>query len=77
MAIIKQAVLDNLIADLDYERAQVKALRAELAALREAHRRIAEHQSRADRRHRGMVDASEVQDLQRISRTALAAGEGE
>ena len=42
----------------------------------EALRRIAEHESRSDRRHRGMVDASELTDLQRIARTALRAGGG-
>lgn len=33
--------------------------------------RIAEHETRADRHKRGMVDVSEVEDLQRIARAAL------
>jgi hypothetical protein len=40
--------------------------------LLEALRRIADHESRADRRHRGMVDMSELQDLQRVARSAIA-----
>lgn len=50
-------------------------LSSQVAALKEALRRIAEHESRADRRHRGMVDASEIQDLQRTARAALSAVE--
>ena len=43
----------------------------------EALRRIAGHESRADRRKRGMVDQSEVADLQRIARVAIRKiGEG-
>ena len=38
--------------------------------------RIATHQSRADRRHRGMVDASELEDLQRTARTAVDRAKG-
>ncbi len=33
--------------------------------------RIANHESRADRRKRSMVDASELDDLQQIARVAL------
>lgn len=44
-----------------------------LAALR----RIANHETRADRRSRGMVDADEVETLQRIARTILRAVEEE
>jgi hypothetical protein len=39
--------------------------------------RIANCEPRADRRHAGMVDVSEVQALQRIARTALARAKGE
>jgi len=39
-----------------------------LAALEQ----IAEHEYRADRRHRGMVDVEEVETLRRIARAALA-----
>ena len=42
----------------------------------EALERIANHESRADRRHRGMVDASELADLQRIARAAIKAARG-
>ena len=38
-----------------------------LAALQ----RIANHETRADRRKRGVVDASEIADLQRIARLAV------
>lgn len=38
---------------------------------KEALQRIADMEVRADRRQRGMVDASIVQDLQRIARVAL------
>lgn len=37
----------------------------------EALRRIATHQVRADRRHRGMVDMSEIKDLQKIASIAI------
>lgn len=33
--------------------------------------RIMNHEVRSDRRHRGMVDVSEVEALQRIARVAL------
>lgn len=39
--------------------------------LRKALERIAAHQFRADRRHRGMVDVMEVETLQRIAEVAL------
>ena len=38
--------------------------------------RIAEHESRADRRKTGMVDVSEMESLQRIARLAVAKAEG-
>lgn len=44
---------------------------ADNARLRGALERIEAHESRADHRHRGMVDASELADLQRIARSAL------
>jgi hypothetical protein len=42
-----------------------------LLEYRRALERIAAHQSRRDRRHPGMVDISEVQDLKRTARTVL------
>ncbi len=44
----------------------------EIARLRLVLERIATHESRADRRRKGMVDASELADLQRMARNALA-----
>jgi hypothetical protein len=55
--------------------AAVPNLLAQNAALAEALRRIAEHEYRADRRHRGMVDVTEVEGLIRTARTALAAAQ--
>lgn len=52
------------------------SLVAQRDALAEALRRIEEHEYRADRRHRGMVDESEIQGLMRTARAALAALEG-
>lgn len=43
--------------------------------LLEALRRIAEWEYRSDRRARGMVDASEVESIKRIARSALAKAE--
>ena len=43
-----------------------------IMALERALRRIVEHEVRADRRHRGMVDVEEVETLRRIARLALA-----
>ena len=37
--------------------------------------RIAAHESRADRRHKNMVDVSELVDLRRIACTAIAKAE--
>jgi hypothetical protein len=42
-----------------------------IIALRKALDRIAEHEVRADRRHKGMVDVEEVETLKRIARRAL------
>lgn len=39
--------------------------------LLEALRRIAEHETRADRRAKGMCDISELEDMQRIARLAM------
>ena len=39
--------------------------------LKAALKRISDHEHRADRRHRGMVDVSEVDTLKRIAREAL------
>jgi hypothetical protein len=39
--------------------------------------RIAGHETRADRRHPGMVDYSEVETLRRIARIAIAEGKKE
>jgi len=50
---------------------------AEAPAMVEALRRIAEHESRADRRHRGMVDVEEVAGLRLIARVALTRLERE
>jgi hypothetical protein len=47
-------------------------LTAQVAALAEALRRISDHETRSDRRKRGMVDISEVESLQRTARAALA-----
>ena len=46
-------------------------------AMYEALERIANHEYRTDRRHRGMIDISEIQTLERIARVALAAARGE
>ncbi len=47
--------------------------RKHLARCVAALERIANHETRSDRRKRGMVDVSEVADLQRIASAALAA----
>ena len=39
--------------------------------------RIAEHEYRSDRRHRGMVAVDEVETMKRIARTALRASKEE
>lgn len=49
------------------------ALHAAAPDLMTALIRIRDHESRADRRHRNMVDLSELRDLQRIARLALSA----
>lgn len=62
-----------------YSPEQRKQLTREVARAVNAHdelvaalERIAFHESRSDRRHKGMVDVSEIADLQRIARAALA-----
>lgn len=47
-----------------------------LEAMRAALERIARFEVRADRRHRGMVDRSEVETLKRIARAALTGDPG-
>jgi hypothetical protein len=56
--------------------AENEALRAQVKALMKAAERIANHETRADRRHRGMVDMAELDDLRRIARIAIRAAEG-
>jgi len=43
----------------------------QLFKLETALRRIADHEIRSDRRQRGMVDRTEVEDLQRVATLAL------
>lgn len=60
----------------DTER-NVRAALAAAPAMYEALERIANHEYRTDRKHRGMIDISEIQTLERIARVALAAARGE
>lgn len=54
--------------DMDEETAR---LLAEVPNLQKALERIANHEVRSDRRHRGMVDVGVVADLQRIAKEAI------
>jgi len=49
----------------------IDSLHDSLQTFLDALGRIAKHEIRSDRRKKGMVDISEVQDLQRIAQTAL------
>lgn len=52
-------------------------LAADLAEARRALDRIANYETRSDRRHKGMVDASEIEACRRIARAFLARNTGE
>ncbi len=55
------------------ERDHLRTINAELLAALE---RIANHETRGDRRRGGMVDISEVTDLQRTARAAINKAKG-
>ena len=51
-------------------------LHREAEAMREALRSIERHEYRSDRRHRGMVDVIEIEQLKRTARSVLSRIEG-
>lgn len=61
--------------DLIRANEELHRLRAVNAELLATLIRIAVHEGRADRRHRGMSDVSEIEDMRRCARAAIAKAE--
>lgn len=68
---LQKEISDRIIGEILAEEKELKHYRETVPGLREALRRIAEHEHRADRRHRGMVDVDNLETLKRIARNAL------